>query len=134
MPSADSLLDYRRRVDCIVQNDGHALFHVFGGDPLKQLGPRVVEVNGDIRVLKFADRDARVRQHIARQHRPFLYEVGRLCHAPAFFVDGSFEENFVLRRDFRAEAFEDFLFFPRGHAGRQVFRKRTVLVQHFELE
>ena len=127
-------MNYRRRVDRIVQNDGHALFHVFGGDTLKQLGSRVVEVNRDIRVLKFADRDARVRQHIACEYRTFLHQVRRFCHAPAFFVDGAFEENFVIRRYFRAEALEDLLFFPSGHAARQVFRKRTVLVQHFELE
>src|SRR5439155_26607851 len=36
--------------------------------------------------------------------------------------------------DFGAEALEDLLFFARRHAARQVFRKRTVLVQHFELE
>ena len=84
--------------------------------------------------MKFADRDARVRQHIACEYRTFLHQVRRFCHAPAFFVDGAFEENFVIRRYFRAEALEDLLFFPSGHAARQVFRKRTVLVQHFELE
>ncbi len=66
--AGDPLADHRRRVDGVVEDDGHALADTGGGDLVEALGADRVELDGHIRLVEAAvDAHLGIGEQIAGQ-------------------------------------------------------------------
>ena len=133
-PAADPLLDDRRRIDGVVEDDGHPLLDVFARNPLEFASAFSVKGNGHVWIVELADRDSRIAQDVSGQHDPLFDEVGNAVLTSGVLFHGPFEENLTAFRQLRFCLLDDLRFPVFRNAGGQIELHLVVLIQHFEFE
>ncbi len=116
---ADALLDHRGGIDVVVQDDGQALLHVFGGDLVEEPGPLGVKIQGNIGLVEIGfDAHAGVREDVSGHQGPPLQKKGPAGDDPGVFIGSLLIEDLV----------------PRGKVALESLFQAVLIIHQLELQ
>jgi len=116
--AGDALADHGRRIDGVIQNDGHAAADIGAGDAVEAFGPQGIEVQGDVGFVEArVDANLGVGNQIAGQHRLIVDHDGGLGHRAAAAIELPLVKQLGSRRQHA----------PRGFHGVNLLRHQLEL-------